>query len=455
MLIKKSIYKITAVLALIGFTACESQLDLKPISAIGDNGFYSNTEEVEAAVFAIYDGLQNTVQREFALTEMRSDNTKTKNSEGEWAQFEHMNVSPTNGTLSDYWVFMYNVVYRSNKVIASLDVVGDDATKKLFEAEARFNRGLMYFNLTRGFGEVPLVTGIINPGDESGSTRGSYNEIYAQIESDLMYAVENLPTRGNIQEGRATKGAAQALLAKVKLTTGDYSGAKTLLESVMNSGDYALVDEFSDVFYDELNSEIIFAIQFLNDNTAESQDFSYEFTKLGSTSGINYVTADFKANVDVNDTERAAVLYSPEDANELGKFLTSSADNSLCGNDWIVLRLADVYLMYAEAIMAGAETTTDADAVNAYNMIRDRVGLSTLAAGATLTKDALMLERRVELAFENHRLYDLVRFGEAEEVMGNFAENNGFPFNATKLLLPIPQREIDTSYGLLSQNPGY
>ncbi|ANQ52438.1 RagB/SusD family nutrient uptake outer membrane protein [Flammeovirga sp. MY04] len=455
MLIKKSIYKITAVLALIGFTACESQLDLKPISAIGDNGFYSNTEEVEAAVFAIYDGLQNTVQREFALTEMRSDNTKTKNSEGEWAQFEHMNVSPTNGTLSDYWVFMYNVVYRSNKVIASLDVVGDDTTKKLFEAEARFNRGLMYFNLTRGFGEVPLVTGIINPGDESGSTRGAYNEIYAQIESDLMFAVENLPTRGNIQEGRATKGAAQALLAKVKLTTGDYSGAKTLLEAVMNSGDYALVDEFSDVFYDELNSEIIFAIQFLNDNTAESQDFSYEFTKLGSTSGINYVTADFKANVDVNDTERAAVLYSPEDANELGKFLTSSADNSLCGNDWIVLRLADVYLMYAEAIMAGAETTTDADAVNAYNMIRDRVGLSTLTAGATLTKDALMLERRVELAFENHRLYDLVRFGVAEEVMGNFAENNGFPFNATKLLLPIPQREIDTSYGLLSQNPGY
>ncbi|OHX64087.1 RagB/SusD family nutrient uptake outer membrane protein [Flammeovirga pacifica] len=452
---KKSIYKLAVVCSLIGFTACQSQLELKPISAIGDNGFYSNTQEVEAAVFAIYDGLQNTVQREFALTEMRSDNTKTKNSEGEWAQFEHMNVSPTNGTLQDYWGDLYNVVFRANKVMASLDVVNDEPTKALFEAEARFSRALMYFNLTRGFGEVPLVTQIIVPGDAVASQRTPVNTVYGQIEEDLMFAIEHLPSRANIEEGRATKGAAQTLLAKVKLTTGDYSGAQTLLETVIGSSDYTLVDAYSDVFYSELNSEVIFAIQFLNDDAVESQDFSYEFTKLGSTSGINYVTDDFKANVDVLDTERIAVLYNPEDVKENGKFLTASSDNRLCGNDWIVLRLADVYLMYAEAIMAGNASTNDANAVNAYNMIRSRVGLSTLTAGATLTKDALILERRVELAFENHRLYDLVRLGVAEEVMADFAEDNGFPFNATKLLLPIPQREIDTSYGLLTQNPGY
>ncbi|NLR94318.1 RagB/SusD family nutrient uptake outer membrane protein [Flammeovirga agarivorans] len=452
----KNILKVAAIVfGAWTFTACESQLDLKPVSAIGDNGFYTNTDEVEAAVFAIYDGLQNTVQREFALTEMRSDNTKTKNSEGEWAQFEKMDVSPTNGTLSEYWTDLYNVVFRANKVIASLDVVTEEATKAQFESEAKFARALMYFNLTRAYGEVPLVTRVIVPGEEEATTKTATNTVYQQIEQDLMDAIEVLPSRGDTNEGRATKGAAQALLAKVKLTTGDYAGAKTLLETVMNSGDYALVENYSDVFYSELNTEIIFAIQFINDNAVESQDFSYEFTKLGRSSGLNYVTADFKANVDPTDTERMAVLYNPEDQQENGKFLTSSADNRLCGNDWIVLRMADVYLMYAEAILAGESSTTNADAVNAYNMIRARVGLSTLAAGETLTKDALLAERRVELAFENHRLFDLVRFGEAENVMGDFAEENGFTFNATKLLLPIPQREIDTSYGLLTQNPGY
>ncbi|WP_044204790.1 RagB/SusD family nutrient uptake outer membrane protein [Flammeovirga sp. OC4] len=436
-------------------TSCESQLNLQPLSAIGDNGFYQNTSEVQAATFAMYDGLQSTVLREFALTEMRSDNSKSKNSEGEWAQFEHMNVSPTNGTLSTYWSDCYNVIFRANKVLASLDVVTDDASKTIFESEAKFVRALMYFNLTRGFGDVPLVTKVVVPGDLTTTERIAVNTVYQQIDQDLTEAIAGLPDRGGIEEGRATKAAAQALLAKVKLTTGDYTGAKGLLETVMNNADYGLEENYTDVFYTELNSEIIFAIQFLNDNAEESQDFSYEFTKLGRNSGLNYVTDDFKANVDAADTERTAVLYNPEDDKENGKFITSSSDNRLCGNDWVVLRMADVYLMYSEAILAGGESTTDAGAVDAYNMVRARVGMPTLDAGSTLTKQALLLERRIELGFENHRLYDLVRFGVAEEVMGAFASDNGFTFNGTKLLLPIPQREIDTSYGALKQNPGY
>ncbi|NME69272.1 RagB/SusD family nutrient uptake outer membrane protein [Flammeovirga aprica] len=436
-------------------TSCESQLNLKPISAIGTNGFYQNTQEVEAATFAMYDGLQNTVLREFAFTEMRSDNAKSKNSEGDWGQFDNMNVSPTNGTLSTYWVDCYNVIFRANKVLASLEVVTDDASKKLFESEAKFVRALMYFNLTRGFGDVPLITKVVVPGDLETTERIATNTVYQQIDQDLTEAIGSLPERGSIQEGRATKAAAQALLAKVKLTTGDFTGAKTLLEAVMGNGDYSLMENYEDVFYSELNSEIIFAIQFINDNAEESQDFSYEFTKLGKNTGLNYVTDDFKANVGAADVKRTAVLYSPDDANENGKFITSSADNRLCGNDWIVLRMADVYLMYSEAVLAGAESTTDAGAVNAYNMVRARAGMPTLDTGSTLTKQALLLERRVELGFENHRLYDLVRFGVAEEVMGAFAAANGFPFNGTKLLLPIPQREIDTSYGALKQNPGY
>ncbi|MEO0559702.1 MAG: RagB/SusD family nutrient uptake outer membrane protein, partial [Bacteroidota bacterium] len=129
-----------------------------------------------------------------------------------------------------------------------------------------------------------------------------------------------------------------------------------------------------------------------------------------------------------------------------------------CGNDWIVLRLADVYLLHAEAIMAGAESTRDLDAIASYNAIRERVGLSTLEldGSATLTREVLLAERRIELAFENHRFYDLQRFGVAEQVLSEFAANNpAINFSSTDLLLPIPQNEINVSQGALSQNPGY
>ncbi|AZQ62763.1 RagB/SusD family nutrient uptake outer membrane protein [Flammeovirga pectinis] len=454
---KNILIGLTLLIGVSFFTSCQDSLDLEPKSAIGDNGFYKNTAEIEAAVFAMYDGLQNVVLREFALTEMRSDNSKTKNSEGEWAQFETMDVSPNNGTLSTYWTDLYNVVFRANKVLQNLDVVTSDEAKAQFEGEAKFVRALAYFNLTRGFGDVPLVTKIIVPGDEVGQVKVLSSSVLDQIELDLNDAISKLTTRGDVEEGRATIGAAQALLAKVKLTRGDYTGARTLLETIVGSGDYNLAGTYRDVFYSELNSEVIFAVQFLNDHAVESQDFSYEFTKLGRNSGLNYVTSDLVAAVGTTDTERIGVLYNPEDVKENGKFISSSSDNRLCGNDWVILRLADVYLMHSEAILAGQSETTDASAIASYNMIRSRVNLSTLATdgSAALTKEMLFHERRVELAFENHRLYDLVRSGEAERVMGDFASANGFTFNGTKLLLPIPQREIDTSFGILKQNPGY
>ncbi|MDW7691841.1 RagB/SusD family nutrient uptake outer membrane protein [Flammeovirgaceae bacterium SG7u.111] len=435
-------------------TACQDQLELKPISAIGDNGFYTNTAEIDAAVVAIYDGLQAAYLREFALTEMRSDNTKTKSSEGEWAQFEDMNVLPTNGAISLYWSGMYNVIFRANKVLENLEVVDNADLKKQFEGEAKFARALAHFNLTRAFGAVPLVTKVVLPSESEAFKKADVAQVLTAIATDLTEAASLLPGRSSIEEGRATVGAAKTLLAKVKLTQGDHAGALPLLEEVMASGEYSLGGDYNEVFYTELNSEVIFTVQYVNDNINESQDFSLEFTQAGLAAGLNYITDDFDAFVDPSD-KRMSTLYNPDNEAEVGKFITSSADKRLCGNDWIVLRLADVYLMHVEAIMAGGASTSDADAIASFNMIRDRAGLSTIPAGGTITQQMLLDERRVELAFENHRLYDLVRFGEAESVMSAFAAQEGFTFSPTKLLLPIPQREIDVSFGVLTQNPGY
>ncbi|MEL6627752.1 MAG: RagB/SusD family nutrient uptake outer membrane protein, partial [Bacteroidota bacterium] len=118
---------------------------------------------------------------------------------------------------------------------------------------------------------------------------------------------------------------------------------------------------------------------------------------------------------------------------------------------------ADVYLMHAEAILGASLSTNNLSAIRSYNAVRTRVGLSTLAedGSAELTRDMLLLERRMELAFENHRLYDLIRFGVAQEVLSAFAAATNESFQATDLLLPIPQGEINVSDGLLKQNPGY
>ncbi len=453
-MIKKLLYTLVIATALV---SCDSDkyLNTPPLSSIGDNGFYTNADEVEQGVIAIYDGLQEVYQREFALTEMRSDNTETKSSEGIWAQFESFDVEPTNQTIGEYWSANYNVIFRANRILENLDAVADETLRGNFEGEAKFARALGHFNLVRAFGNVPILDKVVIQTDTDYFSQDPASEVYSFITADLETAAAQLPARSATTEGRATQAAAQALLGKVKLTTGDYAGAETALAAVVNNADYALVDDYSDVFYAEMNSEIIFAIQYINDNANESQDFSFEMTAGGVVSGLNYQTDDFKTfATDSAGAERAAVLTNPSDVNEVGKFLTSSSDVRLCGNDWIVLRLADVHLMYAEAIMAGAESTSNPDAIASYNAVRERAGMWLLAQGS-LTKDMLLNERRVELAFENHRLYDLIRFGKATTILTDFAIANGYSYSATDLVLPIPQNEINISQDQLEQNPGY
>ena len=455
---KKTLNYLIIPIALITLTiGCDDLLNLAPKSEVGANGFYKNADEVESAVVAIYDGLQAIPEREFALTEMRSDNTKTKSSEGQFAQFERFEVEPTNGIVANHWAFNYNVIFRSNTVLENLDVVINTSRKNQFEGEAKFNRALGHFNLVRAFGDVPLVDRVIGPTDTDYFVRINSDIVYDAIVSDLEDAVTLLPGKSDMDFGRATSGAAKALLAKVYLHTGDYASAETLLEDLINGTEYGLEPDYRDVFYNEGNDEIIFAIPYINDDEQESQDFSFEMTAGGVRSGLNYLTNDFIQAIDPNDTERTPVLRSQTNDVEVGKFITSSSNVRFGGNDWIVLRLADVYLMHAEAIMAGASSTQNISAIQSYNAIRNRVGMSTLAedGSATLTLEELMHERRIELAFENHRLYDLVRTGLAIQELSDFASALSYPFTSNDLLLPIPQSERNVSEGLLTQNPGY
>ena len=308
-------------------------------------------------------------------------------------------------------------------------------------------------------------------------TRVDIALVYEQIVLDLQEGVTYLD---NSHKSRASKAAAQGILAKVYLTqpTPNYTGAQQLCENIMSTAGLALQTNFRDVFYNELNNEIIFAIQYASGDPNESQGFSSEFTsykRQGRQDGLNIVNPNLAVDFISHGGNRTGVSYAafgddanlpiPEDA-EVIKFLPVGSDISNtnlptygdqpgnAGNDWIILRYSDVLLMHAEAIMEG-NTTNDQSAIDSYMKVKVRAGFDAVAdRPGVLTVNDLLLERRVELAFENHRFFDLLRLGVAHDVLGTHAALKGYTsYNIRRLLLPIPSREINLSEGLLTQNP--
>ncbi|TXG38609.1 RagB/SusD family nutrient uptake outer membrane protein [Seonamhaeicola maritimus] len=475
------------------FVSCDQDEFLNPLpdSAIVADSFFQSDDDVLAAIIGIYDAVQgvneNTesssirfnrgVQLEYLLTEHRSDNTRSKTLEGSRADFHRYIVEPDNVQSEDYYQSMYEIIFRANNVLEYVDNA-DASNLNRYTAEAKFLRAYAYFNLVRLYGDVPLVTRVAGSDEkELLFTRVAVETVYAQIVSDLQEGVTHLSSG---HKARASKAAAQSLLAKVYLTqpTPNYSGARQLCEDVINSGEFSLESNFSDVFYNELNDEIIFAVQYLEGNPDESQGFSSEFTsysRQGRQDGLNIVNPNLAEDFIAYGGNRTAASYSafgddvnlpvPEDA-EVIKFLPFGSDisdtnlptygdaPSNAGNDWIILRYSDVLLMHAEAIMAGGDTA-DSSAIDSFMEVRVRAGFDPVGdRPAVLTTNLLLLERRVELAFENHRFFDLLRLGVAHDVLGAHATLKGYTsYNIRRLLLPIPSREINLSDGLLTQNP--
>ena len=478
-------YIIFAVIGLAFHSCSDEFLNPIPDSAIVEESFFKTDADVLAGIMGIYDAIQgvnentNTslvssnrgIQFEYMLSEMRSDNTRTATLEGTKADFHRYRVDANNIQSEDYYQSMYEVIFRANNILNFIDVADADNQSR-YTAEATFLRAFAYFKLVRLFGDVPLVTTVAGAlENDLLFTRVSTDQVYEQIVTDLQEAVKNLD---NSYKSRASKAAAQGLLAKVYLTQGnrDYAGAEQLCLDIVSSGDFALQDTFPDVFYNELNDEIIFAIQYDPGNPLESQSFSSEFTatyRQGREDGHNMVNDNLIADFESFGGNRTAASYWDTGSwNEVSKFLPEGSDITAtpptygnsprdAGNDWIVLRYADVLLMHAEAILAGGTETTSSAAIDSYMAVRERAGFDAMAdRPSVLTKDALLAERRVELAFENQRFYDLLRFGVADAVLSAHATEMGYSSYTTRaLLLPIPSREINLSGGLLSQNPGY
>jgi hypothetical protein len=465
----KSIY--IPLLGLFLFQSCSSDLlNTTPESTKVTANFYKDEAQLEQGVNAVYATLQYNGQYQLAMPaigEIPSDNTFDEvpaNDSFTYGEFDFFTIQPNNSLIGSTWKDHYVGIQQANIVLNRIGGIAmDQSRKNVRTGEVKFLRALMYFNLVRIFGDVPLVTKETTDVNEYfGQGRTSAETVYDFIESELKESIDLLPAT-TTQKGRVIKGAALGMLGKVLITRNKYKEALPYLQQVEPLG-YSLLSDVSKIFdpANKNNAEIIFDVQFtsgLNGNTEGSQTYQM-FSPSGSYSGAkghnlptkeiyNLFTADDKRrNVYIGLTSNG-VPYSKK----MSKPSTAPSDGD---SNIIVLRLADVYLFIAECYAKNNDFTNG----NLYlNKIKSRAGIAPVNINnQALLLDEIALERRKELVGEGHRWFDLVRTGKAVQVLtAHFQNTQGYSTAVVKpynLVMPVPQSQINTDSSIL-QNPGY
>lgn len=452
--------------------SCSSDLlDVNPEAQKVSSQFYTNSAEIEQGITSVYGSLQYTGQYQLgmpALGELPSDNTYDEvpaNDAFTYGELDFFTIQPNNTLIANTWKDNYIGIQQANIILTRIDKIPDmtDALKNTRIGEMKFLRALMYFNLVRTFGDVPLVLKeTTNVNDYFGQPRTPVAEVYAAIETDLKDAIDLLPNT-IAQKGRVTKGSALGILGKVLLTEKKYAESLTYLSQIEGLG-YQLLTDVSKIFdvANENNAEIIFDVQFasgLNGNSEGSTAFQM-FSPSGSVSGAkghNLPTKEVYNLYSTGDTRRSAYIGLTSSGIPFSKKLVKTS-NTIAdgGSNFVVLRLADVFLMMAECF---AEQNNTVNANLYLNKIKTRAGIATVNLP---TKDLLLneidRERRLEFVGEGHRWFDLIRTGKAISVMTtHFTNNQGYStaqIKAHHLLMPVPQGQINTDPAL-KQNPGY
>lgn len=450
-------------------SSCEDKLFQEPQTSKVLNNFLRNETESEEYVNAVYANLQNSGLYGLyliAFSEIQSDNTYDEvpaNDDGNYGQLDQFSTIPNNAIVTAVWTQSYQAIQKANTVLNRIGSItyATDATKQARIGEMKFIRALLYFNLVRLYGDVPLVTQeTTDPNAYFGQGRTASTQVYDQIKKDLSEAISVLPATTS-QPGRVIKTAAQGLLAKVHLTLKSYTEAQTLLQAVVSSGQHTLMTNPADVFSlsNENNKEIIFAVQFasgVNGNTEGSTMFQ-QYAPSGTVSGAkghNLPTKSLYALYSSADKRKGTYLTATSAGTPWSKKLTQPSVITDGGSDVVVLRYADILLMLAEV---QNELGNPGGAAATLNLIRTRAGLAnTTATAQSDLRTAIDLERRFELVGEGHRWFDLLRSGNAVSVMNDWfnANNIQIRITANNLLMPVPQGQVNTDPSI-KQNPGY
>jgi hypothetical protein len=503
---KRNIYKyILFSIAGVSMVSCKkSFLDVQPKGTILESNYYQTAAQIFTGVVAVYDELGRqtgaTYSDKLALLNAPSDDTEagggSASDQPNWVVWDNFTVNAGQGPQGDLWNRNYSGIYRANLILTKMDGVPDltAALKGRYTAEVKFLRAYYYFDLVREFKNVPLITAPVPPADYLNITQAKPEEVYAQIESDLKDAIAeaNLPNTVPVatEGGRVTKGAAKALLGKVYLYEKKWAEAATQLADVNGTPGgtsqygYHLLSDFPSIFSpnNKFNAESIFEIVH---TSVARQDWGawggfegnvgvqmigprayvgpiyvagYGFDPV-TLSLVNALKGDPRypytaANIDSIVNASPSTRSYEKSYQNTGYFIEKYAPklqyrSTLGGvadlnypNDYIEIRLADTYLMEAEALVQSNTNAARAQAL--LDAVRARVGLGSVPA----TINNIYNERRLELATEGHRFFDLVRTGQAATVLAP----KGFTAGKNEVL-PIPLNELNNTK--LVQNPGY
>lgn len=500
---KKIIYTGTLAALLFMASSCEKDLVQNPISSATTSTFYAIPNDFIQGVNAVYSALKTYPDRQLNLSETRSDNLYAV-SDGGVRDWEGINSFQKNLSSNPYfgeaWGTNYNGIYKANVILEQLakngNIISDATLRSRLEGETRFLRAFYYFDLVRWFGPVPLIDKVTSANDALNIPRSDVAKVYDLIQSDLQFAIDNLPdTYAPADKGRVTKNAAKAILALVYMTksgptydingpglnSNEWSKAYALLTDVVNSGNYSLLNSYSSIFSytNENNAEVVFDVQY---NTGSSPitgaTFPWVlvpdawFTSLGKpVQGgltIRPISNDLLNAFENGDVRKSFSIQNGFTASggvvESRSFFKKYVDLAKVPSnrlDWpinfIVMRYTDVLMLRAECVLHGGGGNVATDVIDPINLIRQRAGLAPVA---TLTLDQLMAERRVEFAAEGTRWHDLVRSGLVTTkipawITAEDVQNQMQPFVKDFIIYPIPQSQLDVKAGLYTQNPGY
>ena len=487
------------------FWGCNDRLDVIPYTFISDKTFYGTESQIGSAINGVYDKLQDLYNGEhiYIHTEMRADNTDFQYYETHrgYQRREDINdflMTASNIYNQNVWNRLYDGVQQANAIILHIGDVSysNSALKDQHEGEVRFLRAFLYFHLVRLYGEIPLrdkpTTG---PNDAFIEAKASVDELYTFITRDVDIAIEKLPSKyaNASDKGRLTKGAAYTLKGEICMTRHDFANAVSNFTQVTELG-YELLTGYASLFdpTNKNHAESIFEIQYSSTVDGENSNYIFQWAPRDARStlinsawtsemaGCNTPTLDIIQAYEPGDLRKdASIDYFVDPRNRVyqesfGGNLSISGDSAVyikkfyhppytvdgrANENWPVYRYGYVKLLLAEALN---ETGRSGEALPHLNEVRNRAGLSDITSTDQATlREAIFKEIRVEVAFENHRWYQLLRTGRAIDIMTEHGKQQKARLNEAaqklgqvchlidaaydiqpyKLLYPIPERE--------------
>lgn len=445
-------------------SACNSEfLEIYPETSLSSATFFKTEADFQQAVNAAYVPLRSIVNdRAWLLGEMHSDNTYYGRNPLFGATEQQEDIAdfaiPTaNGVTANTHVLNqyrldYQIIARANQILTLIDGVDFNAdSKKNLKGQALFLRAYAYFELVRYFNKAPLHLTPVTVRQEAALPLATAEELYAQIEKDALEATTSLLPKSKQEAGRATSGAAKTLLANVYINQKKWALAEPLLKDVVSSGEYSLMPNYADAFStstaNKNNKESVFEVQFIEGSAGLNGSFIYNFmprpmnqqelvTITGTSNpqpldgeGNNIPTPDIIAAYEPGDARKdASIAYITLSGSErkdkvypyIKKYAKPHALHGNTGTNWPIYRYSEVLLLLAESL---TEQGKIGDAATYLNQVRKRAGLAdTKASSQADMRTAVYQERRVELAFENKRWFDLVRTGRAVEVITAYGQ---------------------------------